>query len=321
MNNTAVRQFPCSGPANDPIPRPNATSPLPFSLQQDFIYPDLFAIKVFQLTQDNTTRLQPLFKCQASGNLLILLSGSIAIVSGEQPIQLTPGDTWLVEHPSDLYIVNTHPHLTPVVITIELQLPMLIRIKHRYSETLIRREPVYKLANAILSCDPNRGLFPACELSEATLTTLKLYMQSCERDLINLKLEEWLLLKIKNPKGDYLAAHILNRCDPIKEKYREFLESNLFKGWSLAAYAKHAGMSLTSFKVMFSQVISHSSPKAWINERRLGHADKLLRTTRKRLAIIATESGFSSQSYFTQCYKTRYGRAPSETRHKADLCR
>jgi transcriptional regulator GlxA family with amidase domain len=45
---------------------------------------------------------------------------------------------------------------------------------------------------------------------------------------------------------------------------------------------------------------------------RLKEALKLMETQRHTLSEIAYQTGFSSASYFTRCFKDQYGKAPSE---------
>ena len=72
-------------------------------------------------------------------------------------------------------------------------------------------------------------------------------------------------------------------------------------------------MGLTSFKELFGSVYG-VSPRAWISERRILYAHHLLLNSEMSIVDIAMESGFSSQSYFTQSYRRRFGCTPSRSR-------
>jgi AraC family transcriptional regulator of adaptative response / DNA-3-methyladenine glycosylase II len=57
------------------------------------------------------------------------------------------------------------------------------------------------------------------------------------------------------------------------------------------------------------------SPVAYAQARRLARARRLLRTTRRPLAEIAFEAGFSSVRRFNALFRSRYGAPPSTLRH------
>lgn len=249
-------------------------------------------------------------------NLLMVKSGKVGVIDGPDYIELFAGNICLIEEQDEFLIKNADPLFDAEVISVEMNLSMVARFKNRYDEILLKRQEQTDSVEVFACTKSNRIVFESCNFSIMALEAFSVFVREEDKGLCILKMEELMLLKLKSTNGSHLAFHILNRCDPAKEKYRNFVEYNVLNDWSLATYAKNLGMSLTSFKVMFKQVFTESSPKAWINERRLAHADKLLRATRMRLIDIAMESGFSSQSYFTQSYKARFGYCPSNIRSK-----
>lgn len=54
------------------------------------------------------------------------------------------------------------------------------------------------------------------------------------------------------------------------------------------------------------------SPNIFIREYRLERALGVLSQQKSNIAEVAFESGFSSPSYFTKCFQTRFGITPSE---------
>lgn len=60
--------------------------------------------------------------------------------------------------------------------------------------------------------------------------------------------------------------------------------------------------------------ILKKSPTDLIRETRLEHAEMLLKTTDYSINEISDLCGFSYPSYFTKCFKERYGKAPKEYR-------
>lgn len=270
------------------------------------------------LFEADTYALPPCQQCslafQPVINLLMVESGKITVSDNETELELTAGQVWLVEENQTLTVNNTSASQDALIISVRLHLAMISRFKHRYDQALLQRQDQRSLINSMIMQGKAPTVFPSSDLTRMAITAFRLFGSQGDEGLYALKLEELLLLNLKSSKGHLLAFQMLTRTDPAKEKFRQFVEENVLNDWSLSTYAKQSAMSLTAFKVMFNQVFCETSPKAWINEKRLQHADKELRTTRKRIIDIAMESGFSSQSYFTQSYKARFGRSPSDTR-------
>jgi len=60
------------------------------------------------------------------------------------------------------------------------------------------------------------------------------------------------------------------------------------------------------------KTITGKGPLEYIRERRLLHADELLRTTDMTVQQVALELCFSNPGYFTKCYKEHFGHLPSK---------
>lgn len=104
--------------------------------------------------------------------------------------------------------------------------------------------------------------------------------------------------------------------NPQHARLLRFIENNIVNDWSLEYYARSVGMSLSTFRRVFHEVFDEPSPKAWLVRQRLRYAHAKLKHTNTNILDIAFDCGFSSQSYFTQAYKKRYGVAPSMVRKK-----
>ncbi|WP_444937374.1 helix-turn-helix transcriptional regulator [Microbulbifer sp. JMSA004] len=250
-------------------------------------------------------------------NLLMVIGGVASINCGIREFRMGSGQVWLTGAVGDFMVGNLPKGESLLIISVSISSAMLTRFYKRHTRVLLKAKNKLVLATHVGSA-PKRDPFilPACDLTRFTLDSLSAFSELNDESLNYLKLEELLLLKLKGDCGCYLANELLRQVNPATESFRRFMEENVTQPWSVANYAKHIGMSLTSFKNRFSRVFKSESPKSWINERRLQHADLQLKTTNKRLVDIALESGFSSQSYFTQLYKSMYGRPPSEVRQK-----
>lgn len=133
--------------------------------------------------------------------------------------------------------------------------------------------------------------------------------------LIALKVEEIFLLMLSQPQGEQFERTLKRIGSQASRKLRRFMNEHYRKNWSLEQFALQFNTSLSSFKSLFSKVYK-TTPKAWINEMRLQYAYNQLVNTDKSIIDIALDSGFNSQSYFTQLYRKRFNQTPSHSRQK-----
>ncbi len=103
---------------------------------------------------------------------------------------------------------------------------------------------------------------------------------------------------------------------PQHTRLLQVVQSNIVNDWSLECYARSIGMSVSTFRRVFHEVFDEPSPKAWLVRQRLRYAHAKIKYTNTSMLDIAFDCGFSSQSYFIQAYKKRYGVVPSKVRKK-----
>lgn len=99
--------------------------------------------------------------------------------------------------------------------------------------------------------------------------------------------------------------------DPVTtRKLKEYIHDHLSDRLSLNAMANLAGLTTHQFLARFRQMFG-SSPMQYVIQKRLQHAQHLLLTTRKDITTIALDSGFSSHSHLTSCFRQHLGCSPS----------
>ncbi|EKT64761.1 helix-turn-helix transcriptional regulator [Providencia burhodogranariea] len=131
--------------------------------------------------------------------------------------------------------------------------------------------------------------------------------------LISLRISEFLLLLSYSTQGALFLSNLRQLSNRQAERLQNFMENNFLKEWRLIEFARTFGMGLTTFKELFHIVYS-TSPRSWISEKRILYAHQLLINTQMSIVEISMEAGFSSQSYFTQSYRKRFGYTPSKSR-------
>ncbi len=245
---------------------------------------------------------------EQSFNLLLVITGSVLLDSpyGQQEYQ---AGTLITLENVHFDVINTHASNDCLLLGISFSDKMMQRFKQRYATALINAKNKHRSEDINLPLN-----FYGCDLTRMAMTALaQLISTNADENLLALKLEELVLLQLTDEKAPQLAMQLLTSCDPATAKFRDFIEANFLNDWPLEQFAKEFAVSLTAFKSQFNQVYN-TSPRAWINERRLRYADELLRTSKMRIIEIAITAGFSSQSYFTQAYKSRFGVTPTKAR-------
>lgn len=102
-------------------------------------------------------------------------------------------------------------------------------------------------------------------------------------------------------KQDYLASAI------------HYIKTHLRENPSLEATAQHINISASYLSKIFSNCL-HTSYSAFLLNEKLTCACKLLVDTHLSLTDIALEAGFSSSSYFSDCFKRNTGISPLKFR-------
>ncbi|NIG57405.1 helix-turn-helix transcriptional regulator [Chitinophaga sp. Cy-1792] len=131
--------------------------------------------------------------------------------------------------------------------------------------------------------------------------------------LLELKLRELLLTLLSGEYRHQVIAYLHHMFANPSEHLQMTIKANLLKPLSLDDYARLCGMSLSTFKREFTRIYKES-PKKWINDEKLKHADYLLKNTSSNINEISDTCGFEQPSYFIRCYKAYFGETPNTTR-------
>ncbi|MCX4161292.1 MULTISPECIES: AraC family transcriptional regulator [Paraburkholderia] len=93
----------------------------------------------------------------------------------------------------------------------------------------------------------------------------------------------------------------------------DFIEANLANPIGLAEVAASTGLTRMHFAAQFRSTTGYS-PHAYLLQRRLEHAQKLLRSSEFSVLNIALSCGFSSHAHFTAVFKRAIGEPPNAWR-------
>jgi AraC-like DNA-binding protein len=112
-------------------------------------------------------------------------------------------------------------------------------------------------------------------------------------------------VKIAASRGG-LAPRALRRVS-------EYIDEHVTKNISLETLAKVAGLSRCHFARAFKQSVG-TAPHAYLMQRRLERAERLLVETDLSLCRVALDSGFGDQSTFSRYFRRNFGVTPRSFR-------
>jgi len=241
--------------------------------------------------------------------LICVRSGMLEIQTVDSTIRIAEGESLFICRGE--YLSVWHPGENGLFESIEISLEseLLEQFIHRHGDMLAKKKTP---ASAAL----NTLHFEKQYLIQRSLEGLMALFQYEHPYMLRwLKIEELLVLLLHTQQGDEFSGLLRQQTNNTSTRLRLFMEANYMRDWRLEDYAREFGASLTTFKELFNSIYN-ISPRAWISERRMLYAHQLLLTSEMSIVDIAMESGFSSQSYFTQSYRRRFGTTPSRMRNQ-----
>lgn len=119
-----------------------------------------------------------------------------------------------------------------------------------------------------------------------------------------------LLMRRTGEKAELLPTeHVSRECSRV----RRFMDYNYRNEITLDTLADIAGLNRYYFSHVFSKYYGQS-PMSYLNQRRIIASQELLVSTDMTIAAIASQCGFSSQSYYAQSFKKACGQSPAQYR-------
>lgn len=114
------------------------------------------------------------------------------------------------------------------------------------------------------------------------------------------------------PKTDKFNLKQLPKSDSFLENVLQSIDDNLSdESFSVEMLCQEIGISERQLQRKL-KAITNKSPVKLISSVRLHRAKELLMTSDETVAEIAFQTGFSSPSYFSKCFKRAFGHSPSE---------
>ena len=143
-----------------------------------------------------------------------------------------------------------------------------------------------------------------------SLLDLVILNPKMQAKLLQLKFEEILLYLIETRGHDFIFSILRNNNDQTQH-FITVVENNRLNKLTLKELAFLSNMSISSFKRAFQKEYE-MAPMKWFQDRRLEHAQYLLKQELKSPTEIYQEIGYESLSSFIQAFKLKYGVTPKQ---------
>jgi AraC-like DNA-binding protein len=160
---------------------------------------------------------------------------------------------------------------------------------------------------------PSNILIPATDFLKGYFQSVIPYVRNPEKKMPAamgmLKVKE--AVKLLLHAMPELSAFLFDFSEPYKIDLEKFMLSNFYFNVPVEKFAQLTGRSLAGFKRDFQKTFG-SSPRQWLQERRLIEARHLIEKKSKKPSAIYLDLGFESLSHFSHSFKRKFGKAPSE---------
>jgi len=115
-----------------------------------------------------------------------------------------------------------------------------------------------------------------------------------------------LLLHLKSS----LKSFLFDFSEPHKMDLKKFMLQNYHYNVPIEHFAKLTGRSLAAFKRDFGHIFQ-TSPRKWLQEKRLAEAYHLIQQKKRKPTEIYLEVGFENLSHFYTSFKQKFGVTPA----------
>jgi AraC family transcriptional regulator, exoenzyme S synthesis regulatory protein ExsA len=143
------------------------------------------------------------------------------------------------------------------------------------------------------------------------IDSLKPYLDGVSdvsKTLTNLKVREAIMILLEtNP---VFKDILFDFSEPGKLDLEAYMNEHYKYNVDLNRFAYLTGRSLATFKRDFEKIYN-TSPKRWLQQRRLKEAYYLIKEKGKRASDVYLEVGFEDLSHFSFAFKKSFGVAPS----------
>jgi len=238
--------------------------------------------------------------------LVLQVSGKLVLETSGQTISITGGELLLIGRNQLGTLTKTPlPGGNYETVVISLQ------------EDLLRKIVLEEKLNADQNyIGPPNILVPSNEFLQGYFQSIIPYARSSGSTMTDemgiLKVKEGIkLLLLTLP---VLRNFLFDFSEPYKIDLKKFMLSNFHFNVPVEKFAQLTGRSLAGFKRDFQKIFG-VPPRRWLQDKRLNAAKHLIENKHQKPSAIYLDLGFESLAHFSNSFKKKFGKAPSELMH------
>ncbi|RFM27005.1 helix-turn-helix domain-containing protein [Deminuibacter soli] len=227
------------------------------------------------------------FTLETAGQTISMRRGQLLLVGKNQLGQITK--TPLPDEDYETIVISLREDLLRTI-ALEEQ----VSIRHKYN-------------------GPSNILIPPNDFLHGYFQSIMPYVRNPAERITN----DMGMLKVK--EGVKLLLHampalsdlLFDFSEPHKIDLEKFMRINFHFNIPVEKFAQLTGRSLAGFKRDFNKIFG-TSPRQWLQERRLQEAKHLIEKKHRKPSSIYLDLGFESLSHFSHAFKKMFGKAPSD---------
>lgn len=235
--------------------------------------------------------------------LVLLVSGQFTLETSEQTVTMRRGEMLLI-HKNQLGQITKSPLEGESYETLIISLQEDLLRKIAMEEQI---DGVHKYSG------PPNILIPPNEFLQGYFQSVIPYVRNPDEnitaDMGILKVKEGVKLLLH--AMPHLRNFLFDFSEPHKIDLEKFMLGNFHFNLPVEKFAQLTGRSLAAFKRDFQKIFD-MPPRHWLQERRLSEARHLIESKNRKPSAIYLDLGFESLSHFSNSFKKRFGKTPTE---------
>lgn len=264
---------------------------------------------------DDLTKIKVPWHWHDELEIVVLLSGEVSVFISGYELQLNPGEGYFVNsgilHSGELRSTTGWQHATvfnPKVIASPDDIvwnTYVAPILFHENLPFIKLSPTIPWQKEILSCAEKAWSSGAYEKRDYPLSVRSSLTKICTLLMRNIDTE------IEHPFMSKMQKEELR----IK-KTLSYIERHFREQITIENIASSANISVSTLLRIYHDIL-HTTPIQYVLKYRLEQImEELLSNQESSISEIAYSCGFNDISYFNRCFLKKYGKTPSEFRHK-----
>lgn len=238
-----------------------------------------------------------------------VINGHSKIYAPVKSEELNSGDSLIMKCDKFVnnWFANSDNSLTEVIL-FQLNPETLQNIYTNELPGFIQKQPIPEVSS-LKKIPPNEMLTRFAKEVSHYLS----HPQIMKEELIKVKVRELIFLLMES-NNDTTIKNILGALFNHNDyNFKQIIEANIFENLNLEDLAFMTGLSLSSFQRKFKDLYE-TTPRKYINLKRLKRAKHLVEKTNIRINEIAYSCGFQDVAYFSNAFTAFFSISPSNFR-------